>query len=136
MVDVTENFINNAKEYLGPEDSQRVHRFHCCGLQSFYPDINQYDCIWIQWVSGYLKDNDLVDFFKRCKLALKPNGMCILKENISAEELEVDEVDQSMTRPRQLYLNLIHKAGMHLIKDEKQRKFPTELYEVRLFAFK
>ena len=68
MIDVTESFINESKNYLGPNDSNSILKFHCCGLQNFYPEINRYDCIWIQWVLGYLKDTDLVDFFKRCKL--------------------------------------------------------------------
>jgi protein N-terminal methyltransferase len=52
MVDVTENFIEKAKEYLGPEDSKRVAKFHRCGLEKFSPEIRKYDCIWIQWVAG------------------------------------------------------------------------------------
>jgi hypothetical protein len=136
MIDVTESFINESKNYLGPNDSNRILKFHCCGLQNFYPEINRYDCIWIQWVLGYLKDTDLVDFFKRCKLALKSNGIIILKENVAIGEPEWDEVDSSWTRSRQAYLNLIHKAGMHVVREEKQRKFPDEIYEVRFIAFK
>ena len=136
MVDVTENFIAKAKEYLGESDFNRVSKFHCTGLQSFCPEPNKYDCIWIQWVLGYLNDKDLVEFFKRCKQALKPNGICVLKENVSKAEDEFDEVDSSYTRPKQAYVNAIHKAGMHMIRDERQRKFPSELYEVRLIAFK
>ena len=52
MLDVTENFINQAKEYLGEEDAKRVPKFHCCGLQDFQPEPEKYDCIWIQWVTG------------------------------------------------------------------------------------
>ena len=52
MVDVTENFIEKAKEYLGCEDTKRVFKFHCCGLENFMPEVNKYDCIWIQWVAG------------------------------------------------------------------------------------
>lgn len=52
MVDVTENFIKTAREYLGDEDSKRVLNFYCSGLQNFQPDANKYDCIWIQWVTG------------------------------------------------------------------------------------
>ena len=122
MVDVTENFIAKATEYLGAEDAKRVLKFHCCGLQDFYPEPNKYDCVWIQWVSGYLNDNDFVDFLKRCKTSLKSNGICILKENICQNEPELDADDSSYTRPRQAYLNLIHKAGMVVIRDEKQRK--------------
>ena len=135
MVDVTESFILKAKEYLGDVDAKRVPRFHVTGLQSFEPDENKYDCIWMQWVLGYLDDKDLVEFFRRCKRALKPRGVCVLKENVSQREPEFDAVDSSYTRPRQAYLNAIHKAGMMLIRDEKQKKFPTELYEVRIMAF-
>jgi protein N-terminal methyltransferase len=136
MVDVTDNFINQAQLYLGEEDSKRVAKFHCTGLQSFYPEPNKYDCIWMQWVLGYLKDSDLVDFFKRCKKALKPNGICVLKENITKAATEFDDTDSSYTRTRSDYLNLIHKADMNILRDEKQRNFPAELYEVRIIAFK
>lgn len=122
MVDVTENFVKKATEYLGVDDAKRVLKFHCSGLQSFYPEQNKYDVVWIQWVLGYLKDNDAVDFLKRCKASLKPNGICILKENVCVGEPELDELDASYTRPRKSYLNLIHKAGMFVIRDEKQRK--------------
>ena len=135
MVDVTKNFIDQATTYLG-EDSKRVLKFHIHPLQTFFPEPNKYDCIWIQWVLGYLTENDLVDFIKRCKLALKSSGIMIIKENIAQVNPEFDEVDCSWTRTRQQYINAIHKANLHLIKDEKQRKFPSELYEVRLFAFK
>ena len=83
-----------------------------------------------------MTDNDLVDFFKRCRTSLRPNGVCILKENISQANSEFDEADSSVSRTRHQIVNLIHKAGMQLIKDEKQTKFPKGLYEVRLFAFK
>ena len=52
MVDVTENFIRKATEYLGEEDAKRVPNFYCCGLQNFQPEASKYDCIWIQWVVG------------------------------------------------------------------------------------
>jgi protein N-terminal methyltransferase len=72
-----------------------------------------------------LTDSDLVDFFKRCKQALKPSGVCVLKENLTIGQYDFDKEDSSFTRPRQAYLDIIHKAGMHLIRDERQRKFPT-----------
>lgn len=135
MVDVTENFINKAKEYLG-HDAERVANFHCCGLQNFHPEPQKYDCVWIQWVTGYLTDLDLVEFFKRSRASLRPNGICILKENIAQNQAEFDQEDSSIARTRHQIVNLIHKAGMQLIRDEKQTKFPKGLYEVRLFAFK
>lgn len=37
------------------------------GIQEFVPTDNQkYDVIWIQWVLGYITDNDLVEFLKKC----------------------------------------------------------------------
>lgn len=85
---------------------------------------------------GYLIDIDLVEFFKRCRASLRPHGICILKENISQNNIEFDEADSSVSRTRHQLVNIIHKAGMQLIRDEKQTKFPKGLYEVRLFAFK
>jgi protein N-terminal methyltransferase len=135
MVDVTESFIEKAKEYLGQE-AKLVRNFFVSGLESFIPERNTYDCIWIQWVTGYLDDKDLMDFFKRCKSALKPNGLCVLKDNVSRGEREFDKEDSSYTRPLQEILNLILKADMTIVANEKQTKFPAELYEVRLIAFK
>ena len=137
LVDVTANFVATASAYLGEADAKRVLKFHCSGLESFHPEVNRYDCIWIQWVTGYLNDGDLVDFLRRCKTALRASaGICVLKENVAQADIEWDETDSSATRTRQHLLNLIHKAGMHVVRDEKQKKFPAELYEVRLFAFR
>jgi protein N-terminal methyltransferase len=47
MVEVTKNFIDQATSYLGEELSKRVQKFHNCGLESFYPEPNKYDCIWV-----------------------------------------------------------------------------------------
>ena len=86
--------------------------------------------------SFFKRDDDLLDFFVRCKLALKPNGVCVLKENIAKKKEELDFLDNSITRPRKLYVQLIKKAGMKVIKEEKQRGFPDELYAVWLMLFK
>ena len=135
MVDVTDSFIEKAKTYLA-EDAKRVQNFFVKGLEAFEPAANNYDCIWMQWVLGYLSDDDLVAFFKRCKAALKPNGICVIKDNMAKKEREFDEVDSSFTRTRDTYVELINKAGMTIVAEDKQRKFPQELYEVRFFAFK
>ena len=84
----------------------------------------------------YSSDDDLVEFFRRCKLALKSNGVCILKENFSEKKEELDFLDNSVTRPKKLYLKLIRKAGMRVFKEEKQQNFPLELYTVRILMFK
>ena len=107
MCDATENFLIEAKKYLGPQDSERVLNFHCCRLQNFYPEGQTYDCIWIQWVLDYLQDNDLIEFLKRCKLALKPKGFCVLKENISKNKDELCVADSSCKRSMKKYSEII-----------------------------
>lgn len=51
LVDVTQEFLDKAKTYLG-EDSKRVGNYFCSGLQDFVPESGRYDVIWIQWVIG------------------------------------------------------------------------------------
>lgn len=51
LVDVTQEFLDKAKTYLG-EDGKRVGNYFCSGLQDFVPQSGRYDVIWIQWVIG------------------------------------------------------------------------------------
>lgn len=51
LVDVTQEFLDKAKTYLGSE-GKRVGNFFCSGLQDFVPESGRYDVIWIQWVIG------------------------------------------------------------------------------------
>jgi len=46
----------------------------------------------------------------------------------------MDHQDSSVTRPRTLVVDLIHRAGLKIIKEQKQQRFPADLYEVRMFA--
>lgn len=51
LVDVTQEFLDKAKTYLG-EEGKRVGKYFCSGLQDFVPETGCYDVIWIQWVIG------------------------------------------------------------------------------------
>lgn len=51
LVDVTQEFLDKARSYLG-EEAKRVENYFCCGLQDFQPQPERYDVIWIQWVIG------------------------------------------------------------------------------------
>lgn len=51
LVDVTQEFLDKAKTYLG-EEGKKVDNYFCCGLQDFNPQPSRYDVIWIQWVIG------------------------------------------------------------------------------------
>jgi len=135
LVDQDQNFIREAKRNLA--GSKKVGSFYCCGLQDFCPTENTYDVIWVQWVLSHLVDPDLMQFFTRCRKALKPNGVIVVKENLtSSGQIEMDDSDSSVTRPESILVSLICQAGLRLIRDKKQQKFPRELYLVKIFAFR
>ncbi len=59
------------------------------GLQDFKFS-RKYDCIWVQWVLGNLTDEDLGLLLQRCKAALTPKGLIIIKENVREEGFYLD----------------------------------------------
>lgn len=104
----------------------RAENFFCEGLQSFVPEKDHYDLIWIQWVIGYLTDGspfsidldhtfslgdsiltwwmsgnveDLVGFLRRCGEGLRQDGVVVIKDNLnSGEGFAVDKEDNSIAR--------------------------------------
>ncbi|KAM4696914.1 N-terminal Xaa-Pro-Lys N-methyltransferase 1 [Rhinophrynus dorsalis] len=135
MVDVTDEFLSKAKSYLG-EEGKRVGNYYCCGLQEFIPEPNRYDVIWIQWVIGHLTDDHLVEFLKRCKTGLRPNGIVVIKDNMSQEGAIMDDVDSSICRDMDLVRRLIKQAGLAVVAQEKQENFPEEIYHVFSIAMR
>ncbi|XP_053329024.1 N-terminal Xaa-Pro-Lys N-methyltransferase 1 [Spea bombifrons] len=135
MVDITDNFLSKAKNYLG-EDAKRIGNFYCSGLQDFSPEPNRYDLIWVQWVIGHLTDDHLVAFLKRCKSGLRPNGIIIIKDNMTQEGSVMDEVDSSICRDMDLVRKLIRQAGLSVLAQEKQENFPDEIYHVYSIAMR
>ena len=68
---------------------------------------------------------------------LKPHGLIVIKENVtSSGEVEMDHTDSSVTRPISVLLDLISRSGLRVVKDQKQQRFPKDLYEVRMLAMK
>lgn len=132
LVEQNPKFVDAAKEILKCED--KVGYFYVSGLQEFTPKKFFYDIIWCQWVLGHLTDNHLVDFLIRCKSGLKKNGIIIVKENISSEELLIDELDSSVTRSTKTFFRLFQKANLKVIKQCKQNNFPKQLLCVKIFA--
>ncbi|CEF69051.1 Alpha N-terminal protein methyltransferase 1 [Strongyloides ratti] len=136
MVDVIESFIENSKKYLGSDD-ERVGNKFICGLQDFVPNEKYYDCIWVQWVTGYLTDEDFIKFFQRCKDGLRDGGCIIVKDNLaSGSGVDFDEEDSSWTRPKEYMEKLLTDAGLTIIENKKQLNFPKGMYEVRMFVLK
>ncbi|CAI9555785.1 unnamed protein product [Staurois parvus] len=135
MVDVTDEFLSKAKSYLG-EDGKRIGNFYCSGLQEFSPEPNRYDVIWIQWVIGHLTDSHLVEFLKRCKAGLRPNGIIVIKDNMATEGAIMDDVDSSICRDMDVVCRLIRQAGLSILAQERQENFPDEIYHVYSFAMR
>lgn len=136
MVELNEAFLDKARQFIGVE-SKRVDKLICCGLQDFTPEPQRYDVIWCQWVLGHLTDKDFVLFFQRCKSGLAPDGIIIVKENtISRKDKDFDELDSSYTRPACELKDLFTKSELTIIKEEKQKGFPKDIYDVYMYALR
>ncbi|XP_004641917.1 alpha N-terminal protein methyltransferase 1B [Octodon degus] len=133
LVDMMESFLLEAQNYLqGKVD--KVESYHCFSLQEFTPPFGRYDVIWIQWVSGYLTDKDLLAFLSRCRDGLKENGVIILKDNVAREGCVFDLSDSSVTRDMDILRTLIRKSGLLVLGQEKQQGFPEQCIPVWMFA--
>lgn len=89
-----------AKFTAGLQGKEGVRHVYNHGLQDWEPvDGLTYDLIWTQWCVGHLTDSQLVEYLKRCQVALNPGAMIVLKENLSTSGRDVfDELDSSVTR--------------------------------------
>lgn len=47
----------------------QAKKFIECSLVDFNPT-TAYDCVWVQWVVQFLKDEDLEGLLRRCKTML------------------------------------------------------------------
>ncbi|KAJ3202369.1 N-terminal Xaa-Pro-Lys N-methyltransferase 1 [Entophlyctis luteolus] len=139
LVEQCSAFLAKAKsDYLKNEVAEgRVESFFPVGLQDFDPVPGRYDIIWSQWVLGHLTDDDLVAFFKRCKAALRPDGIIAVKENICPREaVELDEEDSSVTRPAAVLEACFRKAGLTILKKGIQPSFPAGLFPVFMYILR
>lgn len=115
-----------------------VGNVYVSGLEDWRPE-ERYELIWNQWCVGYLKDEQLVDYLRRCKEVLTADGWIVLKENIStnADKEDIyDEMDSSVTRTNEKFQQLFKEADVRLVKTEIQKGFPKGLYPVRLYALR
>lgn len=136
LVEQNPKFLEVAKISLENYPS-RIDQYYPIGLQDFCPVANKYDVIWCQWVLGHLRDDDLIEFFRKCSLGLKNTGVLVVKENItSSNNLEIDTEDSSVTRPMKCLQFLFDKADLICVKEQQQTKFPRGLYPVYMFALR
>ncbi|KAI6173633.1 RING-type domain-containing protein [Aphelenchoides besseyi] len=117
MCDLTEKFIQESREYIGDEGSRVENKF-IEGLQTFAPIQGFYDLIWIQWVIGQLTDEDCVNFLRRCKKGLTPNGCIVVKENhASGDTRDFDSDDNSWTRTKAEFKKVFDDAGLEIVAE-------------------
>ncbi|CAH0514178.1 unnamed protein product [Peronospora belbahrii] len=138
LVEQSPRLLQGVSQYFGPEKTlyARIRHLYCMGLQDFEPTKASYDLIWMQWVLVHLMDLDLVQYLRRCRKALTPNGFIVIKENIfqTTEPYDIDRHDSSITRSTVYYKSLFQQAGLTLLAERVQRHFPEELYPVKMFA--
>ena len=85
---------------------------------------------------GYLEDDDLISFLKRCSLALSSSGVIVIKDNTCEEEaFTVDREDASCTRSYGYILAIAELAGLRLVYQRFQEDFPSGLFPVPIIAF-
>ena len=77
-----------------------VRNIYSMGLEEWRPAGGvRYALIWTQWCVGHLSDAQLVEYLERCREALEPGGVIVSKENLSPQDEDVfDEEDSSVTR--------------------------------------
>eukprot|EP01087_Luapelamoeba_hula_P022722 TRINITY_DN8214_c0_g1_i1.p1 TRINITY_DN8214_c0_g1~~TRINITY_DN8214_c0_g1_i1.p1 ORF type:complete len:343 (-),score=77.47 TRINITY_DN8214_c0_g1_i1:1023-2051(-) len=101
LIEPNATFLDTARRDLSNTQHPKGHKaekYFCSALQDFAPERNTYDVIWLQWVIGYLTDVDFVALLKRFKQSLKPNGIIVVKDNVTRESFYVDKEDSSVTR--------------------------------------
>lgn len=136
LVESNPKFLKQAQSQYLNDVSDKIGLYIQVGLEDFNPTANRYNLIWCQWVLGHLKDTDLVNFLKRCKMSLIKGGMIGIKENVTKNGTEFDSVDSSVTRSDSILREIFKTAGMQLVAEEIQDSFPKELYQVRMYLLK
>ncbi|KNC23665.1 Alpha N-terminal protein methyltransferase 1 [Lucilia cuprina] len=141
MVEQDPTFAAKAKDYCTADSGctlgypNRLGEIHNMGLQQFVPPAQKYDLVWSQWVLGHLTDDDLLAFFRRIHMTLRPEGHFVLKENVTkTKEVVKDETDSSVTRPLKTYEMLLKQAGFRIVKMSQQKSFPKGLFPVYMIA--
>jgi len=114
------------------------------------PDGSGYDVVWCQWCLGHLSDEELVQFLKRSKEALRTTtegtgdfeGIIVVKENLCHEKVPgeantvFDSQDSSLTRSDHAWKQCFEAAGLRILKEEVQLGLPEGLYAVKMYALR
>lgn len=85
---------------------------------------------------GHLTDDHLVEFLRRCRSGLRPDGLIVVKDNVAFEGVIPDDVDSSVCRDLNVLRRLVAQAGLNIICEEQQQNFPDEIYQVHTLALR
>lgn len=139
LLEQNAQFVESAKTYLGDKYSQVKHTY-IQGIQEFdpLPDV-KYDCIWGQWVFGYITDDDLVRFLEKCSQILsRPNGFVVIKDNVAREQDIVDPDDGSVTRSESSFFRVFDRvsksSNLRVTSIVKQKRMPKMLLPVKMYV--
>lgn len=106
-----------------------VEDVYIVGLEQWMPE-RKYDLIWNQWCVGHLTDAQLVAYLQRAASALTPDGVVVVKENLSTDidgKDVFDELDNAVTRTDESFRRIFKLAGLSVVKSEEQLGFPKHL---------
>lgn len=138
LLEPSKQLLDSAKDMLSKPNSYGYSgtavNFFCSGLQDFKPKPQRYDCIWMQWVLLHLTDDDVVSSLKCCKEGLKPGSCIVIKENICNLGFVVDRSDNSISRSHRYMLELFDLSGLKVLQHADQKRWPQEVYTVRMYA--
>ena len=83
---------------------------------------------------GHLTDDHFVRFLVHCKNALHEGGLIVIKDNVAQIGVELDAQDSSVTRSEEKFHAIFNCAGLTIVKQQQQTRFPAELYQVKMVA--
>lgn len=140
LLEPVKPFVEQMQRELAPvAQKHKLGTIYDIGMQDWVCDgskAGKYWLVWCQWCVGQLPDEELVQFWIRCKDALMPNGTLIVKENIAPGEDVFDPTDSSVTRSDAKFRDLFERAGFKLIASDVQKGLPRELFPVRMYCLK
>ncbi len=140
LLEGAQPLLDAAKEKLAPH-GDRVGEYICAPMQDFAPAAGRYNLIWLQWCVGCLADDDLVAFLGRCRAALAPGGLIVVKDNVQEEEESdtylVDDDDNSVMRTREYFEKMLtERCGFEIVVQARARLKCSELHPVRTYALR
>lgn len=83
----------------------------------------------------------MTEFLRQAKASLKPAGLIGIKDNVlavrdPAEPLVYDETDHSVTRSRRHLEGIFAAAGLTIVAERQQERFPRNLFPVWMYLLR